>query len=196
MKKYELISKLEVNPRKSLKLIEEFLKKFENWDEYKEEYIGNKKIEFSEKNWDEKYLYEHIAVLNSNFSKKRLEHIKKVIEYLYPNEIEEQKESILKKKLVVILGILLIGLILIFLIIFSGRLHQTQPINQMNQHQTKKDINKNINHMKIKDKNQTMTTVREKNQTIKVINKNLNQVKIKEMNQTITTVREKNQTKK
>ena len=194
MKKYELIAELEVTPEKSKKLINDFLNHFNEWDKYEDEFIGEEKIKIlNDKNkWNESYLRKHIALLSSNFSKERLEHIKEIIEYLYPYEIEEQKESILKKKLVVILGIILIGLVLIFLIIFSGRLHQTQPINQMNQHQTKKDISKNIKQVKMKDKKQTITTVREKNQTIKVINNTINQVTIKEMNQII---KERNQTK-
>ena len=141
MKKYELITELEVTPKKSKKLIDNFLLFFNEWEEYKDEFIGEEKIEILEdKNkWNESYLRKHISLLSTNFSKKRLEHIKEIIEYLYPNEIEEeqQEESTLKKKFI-ILGIIL-------LIIISFILYQLQLIvDEAGQNQT----------VTVKDKNQ------------------------------------------
>ena len=103
MKKYELIVELEVTPKKSKELIDEFLNNFEEWDEYKDEFIGSEKVEIidDKDKWNEEYLRKHISLLSNNFSKKRLKHIKEVIEYLYPyNENEEDYEdNSLKKKL-------------------------------------------------------------------------------------------------
>ena len=155
MKKYELIAKLEVNPRKSLKLIEEFLEKFDNWDKYKDEYIGDKKIEFlSEESWNEKYLSEHIAVLNSNFSKERLEHIKEVIEYLYPEEeIEEESIFDKKKMLLITLVILLIGVSLMW----KRAKSYFQQLYQEQMKEVVRDINgtKEKNQTKVIEQNST-----------------------------------------
>jgi hypothetical protein len=95
MEKYELISKLEIDPQKALKYIDEFLTNFNEWDEYKDEYIGNEKITILDKKyWNEEYLDKHTSLLFSNFSKERLEHIKEIILYLYSNKEKENDEKV------------------------------------------------------------------------------------------------------
>ena len=151
MKKYELIVELEVTPKKSKELIDEFLNNFEEWNEYKDEFIGNEKIEIiDDKNeWDEEYLRKHISLLSNNFSKKRLKHIKEVIEYLYPYEGEDYENNDLKKKLLMI--VILVGIVLIGGILFE-KMNQKKMEDT---NQTKQVINKETNQIKMKDTNQT-----------------------------------------
>jgi len=140
MKKYELITNLEVNPEKSKQVIDEFLNHFDEWDKYKDEFIGKEKIEIikNKDKWDGRYLRKHISLLSTNFSKERLEHIKEVIEYLYPEEKIEEESVFNKKKIILlIIFIILLGIVVLFLSKFFQYYEQNTTKEKVEKNQTK-----------------------------------------------------------
>jgi hypothetical protein len=157
MEKYELISKLEVNPKKALKEIDDFLTNFNEWDEYKDEYIGNEKITILENKefWNKEYLDSHISLLFSNFSKERLEHINDIIKYLYSDyedtknmEMSSYAEHSKKKLLILIL------LIIAIIYIQKKWNHESKDLNTTKT-ESQKNIIKNIDKNKTQEKNLT-----------------------------------------
>ena len=53
----------------------------------------NRPFENDKNKWDDKYMYAELSKLVGNFSKERIEHIKKVITYVYSNEKKNVNES-------------------------------------------------------------------------------------------------------
>jgi len=180
MKKYELITDLEVNPAKSKHLVDEFLSNFEEWDKYEDEFINEEKVRMirNKSKWNEAYLRKHISLLSTNFSKERLQHIKEVIEYLYPEE-EIETESIFNKKKIILLIIILL---IIFIILIVILLINLSKFFQHPKQNTANKINQEIiekSAMKEMKKKQTQEVVKETNGT-----KEKNQTKVIEQNST------------
>ena len=101
----KIIEYVKNNDKESLYIIlsDYLLDSFQKFDEnirYVEEKLGifqlydNTKFEQDKEKWNEEYLFKEKGRLITNFSKERVEHIKKIIRKLYPEKNKETSRVI------------------------------------------------------------------------------------------------------
>ncbi|MEA3512819.1 MAG: hypothetical protein U9R37_04400, partial [Campylobacterota bacterium] len=117
MEKIKLISKL--NHDIESMDIDKFAKDILNnsnfeYDEYENkslrDYIVTIKQDKSE--WNDEYFKDHLALLDNNFSKERLEHILELRDYLYINKTNSKKKIFLLSMIGIIIVISIVYLLL------------------------------------------------------------------------------------